>query len=251
MDVICTGTEQSNWDLAASEQLEIDGANTAFTLTADRLVKIEVQLGAVGKLLQVAVDSILVVTVKITPDTGDQCIFPQKVTKCLAASTLALISLDLFWAGNGSVIEVHAKSSAAADDDVGGKVWVRDIAPADISGVAVPGDEMTLENDAITSTKYDESSAHPITVAMKEAGASIVRGTVTTGFPPTTTEFVADDITEATADHFNGRVIIFVTGALQGQQTDITDYDLLAGRGHFTVTALTEAPGDDDTFVIV
>ncbi len=249
MDTICTGTEQSNWNLAASEQLEIDGANTSFTLTADRLVKIEVQLGSAGNLL--AGNSSLAVTVKVTPDTGDKCIFPQKTMSIPAGETLALISLDPFWAANGSSIEVHAKSSAGADASVGGKVWVRDIAPADISGLATPGDEMTLEDDAITSAKYDESTAHPITVAMKEAGAVIVRGTVNDAVAPTTTEFEAADITEATADHFNGRIIIFVTGVLQYQASDITDYALNGGKGHFTVTALTEAPGNNDTFVIV
>lgn len=77
-------------------------------------------------------------------------------------------------------------------------------------------------------------------------------GTVdTTAFSPTTTEFEADDITEATADHFNGRIVIFTSGALQYQATDITDYSLASGRGHFTVTALTEAPANNGTFIIV
>lgn len=79
-----------------------------------------------------------------------------------------------------------------------------------------------------------------------------VTGTVdTTGFTPTTTEFEADDITEATADHFNGRVVIFTSGALQYQATSITDYSLIGGRGHFTVVALTEAPANNGTFIIV
>lgn len=84
------------------------------------------------------------------------------------------------------------------------------------------------------------------------SGATILPGTVdNTGHTPTTTEFEADDITEATADHFIGRVIIFTSGALQYQATDITDYALATGRGHFTVTALTEAPANNDTFIIV
>ncbi len=250
MDTICTGTEQSDWDLAASEQLEIDAANTSFALVADRLVKIEVQLGSAGNLLAAA-GTLLAVIVKVTPDTGDKCVFQQKQMNLPAGETLAFISFEPFWAANGTVIEVHAKSTAAADSSVGGKVWVRDVAPADISGVAVPGDEMALEDDAITSAKFDESSAYPVTLAMKEAGASIVRGTIDDTVGPTTTEFEADDITEATADHFIGRIIIFVTGVLQYQQTDITDYALNGVRGHFTVTALTEAPSNNDTFVIV
>jgi hypothetical protein len=68
---------------------------------------------------------------------------------------------------------------------------------------------------------------------------------------PTTTNFSAADITEATADHFIGRVIIFTSGALFRQATEITDYSLVSGEGNFTVAALTEAPADGDTFVIV
>jgi hypothetical protein len=61
---------------------------------------------------------------------------------------------------------------------------------------------------------------------------------------PTTTE-------EATADHYNGRLILFTTGVLTGQMTDITDYALQNSKEYFTVTALTEAPADTDRFCIL
>ena len=84
------------------------------------------------------------------------------------------------------------------------------------------------------------------------SAGTIVSGTVSNAVTaPTTTVFAADDITEATADHFNGRVIIFTSGALQNQATDITDYELVSAEGKFTVTALTEAPANNDTFIIV
>jgi hypothetical protein len=72
-----------------------------------------------------------------------------------------------------------------------------------------------------------------------------------TAFSPTTTEFEADDITEATTDHYVGRVVIFRTGAVQYQGSEITAYSLQSGRGHFTVNALTEAPANDVTFQII
>lgn len=82
--------------------------------------------------------------------------------------------------------------------------------------------------------------------------ANMLPGTVdNTSFTPTTTIFEADDITEATADHFNGRIVIWTSGALLQQATDITDYELVGGRGKLTVTALTEAPANNDTFIIV
>jgi hypothetical protein len=87
---------------------------------------------------------------------------------------------------------------------------------------------------------------------LEASAGTIVIGTVSwDNTNATTTVFYSDDITEATADHFNGRIVIFTTGDLTEQATDITDYQLSAGEGRFTVTALTEAPADNVTFVIV
>ena len=87
---------------------------------------------------------------------------------------------------------------------------------------------------------------------LKLSAETMVAGTIDdAAFTPTTTEFEADDITEATADHYNGRIVIFTTGALTGQATDITDYSLSGSNGHFTVTAMTEAPANNDTFIVI
>jgi hypothetical protein len=72
---------------------------------------------------------------------------------------------------------------------------------------------------------------------------------------PTTTAFEADAISpdaseQATADHYNSRLITFTSGALKGQQTNITDYAQQNSREYFTVTALTEAPANGDRFII-
>jgi hypothetical protein len=80
----------------------------------------------------------------------------------------------------------------------------------------------------------------------------IVPGTVTNaGFAPTTTEFEASDITDAAPEHYKGRIVIFTGGTLLAQASKIEDYSLSSGRGHFTVTALTSAPANGVTFVIV
>jgi hypothetical protein len=77
-----------------------------------------------------------------------------------------------------------------------------------------------------------------------------VRGTSdNTGF--TATSSIMDtDIVEATADHFNGRTIVFTSGALAGQATLIQDYALTSGRGRFTFVTLTEAVPNGTEFVI-
>lgn len=84
-----------------------------------------------------------------------------------------------------------------------------------------------------------------------QSALGIIRGTSdNTGFTATTTIMESDDITEATADHYIGRVIVFTSGALLGQATLISDYELSSGRGRFTFNALTEAVPNDSTFVI-
>ena len=89
-----------------------------------------------------------------------------------------------------------------------------------------------------------------VTDDLAASATTIVSGTVaaTAG---STTVIYSDDITEATADHYNGRIIIFTSGAMQNQATNITDYELFGGEGKFTVTATTETAAEDVTFVIV
>jgi len=81
---------------------------------------------------------------------------------------------------------------------------------------------------------------------------TIVVGTVSHDVTAaTTTIFYSNDITTAAADHYNGRYVFFTSGTLQNQMTDITDYEVEAGEGKFTVTALTSIPADNVTFIVI
>jgi len=105
-----------------------------------------------------------------------------------------------------------------------------------------------LDDDVITSAKYDESTAHPITTAMQKAGTTLVTAAVAADGSNSTTQFKTD-LSEVTDDHYNGRIVIFTSGNLQNQATDITDYD--GTNKIITVTAMTEIPAASNTFVIV
>lgn len=81
-----------------------------------------------------------------------------------------------------------------------------------------------------------------------EASAEIiVTGAAEAGTLSTTQ--MTTDLSEATDDHYNGRIVIWTSGALLGQATDITSY--LGSTGELTYTEVTEAPSATDTFVIV
>lgn len=140
---------------------------------------------------------------------------------------------------------------------------------ADIATVDAVADAILVDTDAsipdlisslnvptaavISDAVWDEArSEHTDGGSFGEAYAPVISGIVETATTPaTTTSFAASNITEATADHFIGRTIIFLTGVLLGQASDITDYSLVFGEGIFTVTALTEAPADADRFVVL
>lgn len=109
--------------------------------------------------------------------------------------------------------------------------------------------EIQLESEVnISSLNGNSTSAANLSTS---AGV-ILTGTVdTTAFVSTTTQFESDDVTNANQDNFNGRVLIFTSGALEYQATSIQNYSLVSGRGHFTVAALTAAPANDVSFVIV
>jgi hypothetical protein len=98
--------------------------------------------------------------------------------------------------------------------------------------------------------EINDSSLAATRIAL--SAAQIIPGTVDTSLvAPTTTSFESDDITEATTGHYNGRVIIFTSGALLGQAVSITGYVLNGSNGVFTVSTMTESPADNVTFIIV
>lgn len=63
-----------------------------------------------------------------------------------------------------------------------------------------------------------------------------------------TTEMTTN-LAESTDDHYNGRIIIWTSGVLKDQATDITDY--VGATKKLVYTATTEAPSANDTFVVI
>jgi hypothetical protein len=143
-------------------------------------------------------------------------------------STLGILSVAIFktgtmaWRGNYVVLPAQVYDSLVLGSDV-------------------------LNVDAMQL--YGASSP----AQMLSLSASVIQNGVTTntGFTATSTIFETSSITEATADHYKGRIIVFTSGALVYQASAITAYSLSSGRGRFTVNALTEAVPDATQFVIV
>lgn len=79
-----------------------------------------------------------------------------------------------------------------------------------------------------------------------KAALGIASGTVQTG---STTTTIKTNLSETQNDHFNGRVIVFTTGAQAGVASAIGDYN--GASKDLTVSALPAAPANGDLFVIV
>lgn len=119
------------------------------------------------------------------------------------------------------------------------------VLPANVYDSLVAGSA----NLAVDSTKIGGSTTAGTNLAASAVG--IVTGTSdNTGFTATSTQ-MDTTITEATTDHYKGRVIVFTSGALAGQATSISAYSLVTGRGRFTFATLTEAVPNSTSFVIV
>ena len=95
----------------------------------------------------------------------------------------------------------------------------------------------------IAAVKVDTAATLADTVIL----SSVFKvGAAVTGTLSTTQ--MSTNLTEATDDHYNGRLITWTSGVLLEQQTDITDYT--GATKVLTFTTTTDAPSSTDTFVI-
>lgn len=133
-------------------------------------------------------------------------------------------------------------------------------AGAGLTAIDLPDQTMNITGDitgnlsgsvgsvtARVTANTDQINGDATAAANLEASAeTIVTATAQTG---STTTVIETDLTEATDDHYKGRIVVFRTGAAADQATDITAYNGTSKA--LTVTALTDAPANGDTFVIV
>lgn len=118
-----------------------------------------------------------------------------------------------------------------ADVDI--ETWQHVVVSASATSGLPEVDMKSISDDATAADNLEEGATAVANFTVNDAGA-------------TTTVFIISS-TEATDDHFNGKIITFITGALKFQSTDVTDYT--GATKTITVTALTEAPANGDAFV--
>jgi len=110
--------------------------------------------------------------------------------------------------------------------------------------LATPAQVNTEVDNALDTAIPDSPTANSINERIEAMDDGIVSSTTKAGTLSTTQ--CSSNLSEATDDHYIGRIITFTSGVLSGQSSDITDY--VGTNGVLTFTALTEAAGSSDSF---
>jgi len=130
-------------------------------------------------------------------------------------------------------------------DQSGTKVWLDSSIGVETYGNASGEHAFDLNAPSVDVGSIDNN----ISSAQKLAASASTITTGTATGTPTTTEMEASGLTETTNGHYNGRTLIWTSGALKDQGANITGYN--GTTKTFTFTARTEAAVAADTFVIV
>lgn len=117
------------------------------------------------------------------------------------------------------------------------------IGASEIAANAIGSSE--IADGALTDAKFDSAGK------LRSHFTGVLKLVVGVGSTTTAVVFSTVDgaAPSATNDFYKGRVIVFTSGTLAGQATDITAYT--GATTTATVTALTSAPANTDTAVIV
>lgn len=190
---------------------------------------------AVGSVIDESIDAILVDTGTTIPGVLGTPAGADLATDIATVDTVVDgIQTDLDNGTDGlGAIKTQVAAIETDTQDIQGRL------PASLSSGNIKADVLAISTSTAAADNLEASAS------------TIIVDTIAVGATETTTTFKGGGTAslDATDDHYNGRIIIFTSGALQNQATDITDYT--GSTNVFTVTALTEAPSDGDSFVIV
>jgi hypothetical protein len=144
--------------------------------------------------------------------------------------------------GRGQLI-INANCSATSTVAIRGLFTVTDNA----SGAVTLSDDARFTLSGNADANWDEArSGHATLGTYGDSFIGLVTGSAEAGTLSTTQ--MTTDLSEATDEHYNGRTVVWTSGVLAGQASDITAY--LGATGRLTYTAITEAPSNGDDFVI-
>lgn len=202
--------------MASTDALPVPRKNTAFRVTFPLLdADGDLVSGAAG------LDS------EVSKDGGS---FADCTNEATEIGTSGIYTLDLTSTEmNADCVAIIVKTSTT-----GAKTTVIILYPEEIGDFRVNVEQIAGGSSAATN--------------LRRSTESVYYGTITSG-TPTTTTLIDSGLTQGDADFWKGRILIFLTGALAKQATDITGFTPASDT--LTFTAVTTAATVGDTYVIV
>lgn len=176
--------------------------------------------------------------VKVSKDGGALANLATLPTVTPASSVMVKVTL--------SASEMNADNVTVVFIDAAGNEW-SDLVVNLHTATSQFDDLSTFDNTTDTVDVGEISGSSTAADNLEASTLGIVSGQAQTGTLSTTQ--MTTNLTEATDDHYNGRVVIWTSGALAGQASTITDY--VGSTKLVTYDAVTDAPSNSDTFVIV
>lgn len=213
-------------DVSAGGEAGLDWANVGSPTTAQNLSATNIDVDQVVASVSGAVGSVTGAVGSVTGAVGS-------VTGAVGSVGAGGIAAASFAAG-------AIDASAIAADAIGA---------SEIAANAIGASELAADAVAeIADGVWDEAVAGHLTQGTYgERQNAVISGNAIAGTLSTTQ--MTTDLTEATDSHYNGRTIIWTSGVLLGQATNITAYT--GASKMLTYTAITEAPSAGDDFLIV
>ena len=181
------------------------------------------------------------ITGEVTTDSASREASKADVSDLATTAALAAVG--------GLVYVVLADTNELQTDDVPGLIAALRGADSDTLGTLSEQIDGASTFNAASDTVDVGKISGSTTAAdnLKLATLTVVSGAATATTLSTTQ--MSTDLTEATDEHYNGRLLIWTSGNLQGQAAEIIDYD--GATKTLTYTLRTEAPAEGDTFIIV
>ncbi|KKL20779.1 hypothetical protein LCGC14_2452020, partial [marine sediment metagenome] len=228
-------------DVSAGGEAGIDWANVGSPTTAVDLSATDIQL---CDTTTTNTDMLTAAAVNAEVDTALNTAIPGGPTaNSVNQRVLAIDDLTQASGGGDLAAILTDTNELQGDTHTAAEVWT--------SGTRTLSANPTLNDPTAAANAdavWDEArTGHTTQGTYGETMDTVVSGNAEAGTLSTTQ--MTTDLTEATDEHYNGRTIIWTSGVLIDQASNITAYLALTGR--LTYTAVTEAPSAGDDFIIV
>jgi hypothetical protein len=171
------------------------------------------------------------------------------MTSAGVATTLSNSPVVSVYKDNGTTESTAGVTLTADFDARTGLNHVRITTASDTSFYSGGSDfQCVITTGQIAGTNVIGYVVGHFTIHNRSQSEAVYYGSIT-GASPTTTALIDTGLTQADTNFWNNRVVVFLTGTLKWQATNITGFT--PGTDTLTYAAVTTAPAQNDRYIIV